>query len=247
VISEDSRFMGMVVRNVAVAEQDALTPDLVVEQVGGGTDAGTVVIEGTDVTRQTDDVRVSLSHAPVGTVTVSVRPSDSRVVLTSSDSRFALGPVLGGVQTYLLTFAAGDWDIPVLLTVAATDDYVRQDRSITVLDLTVDDSVPGNDPAFDAVSRSLDVVVYDDDTAGLVATPSGGSTLVTPSAGGSPISDTVSLRLTKAPTGPVSVSFVNRRPGHAERRGGRVRRDQLVDPCRRLALGHRARAAGRGR
>ena len=52
VISEDSRFMGMVVRNVAVAEQDALTPDLVVEQVGvgGGTDAGTVVIEGTDVT-----------------------------------------------------------------------------------------------------------------------------------------------------------------------------------------------------
>ena len=210
VISEDSRFMGMVVRNVAVAEQDALTPDLVVEQVGvgGGTDASTVVIEGTDVTRQTDDVRVSLSHAPVGTVTVSVRPSDSRVVLTSADSRFALGPVLGGVQTYLLTFAAGDWDIPVLLTVAATDDYVRQDRSITVLDLTVDDSVPGNDPAFDAVSRSLDVVVYDDDTAGLVATPSGGSTLVTPSAGGSPISDTVSLRLTKAPTGPVSVSFV---------------------------------------
>ena len=104
VISEDSRFMGMVVRNVAVAEQDALTPDLVVEQigVGGGTDAGTVVIEGTDVTRQTDDVRVSLSHAPVGTVTVSVRPSDSRVVLTSADSRFALGPVLGGVQTYLL-------------------------------------------------------------------------------------------------------------------------------------------------
>ena len=210
VISEDSRFMGMVVRNVAVAEQDALTPDLVVEQVGvgGGTDASTVVIEGTDVTRQTDDVRVSLSHAPVGTVTVSVRPSDSRVVLTSADSRFALGPVLGGVQTYLLTFAAGDWDIPVLLTVAATDDYVRQDRSITVLDLTVDDPVPGNDPAFDAVSRSLDVVVYDDDTAGLVATPSGGSTLVTPSAGGSPISDTVSLRLTKAPTGPVSVSFV---------------------------------------
>ncbi len=210
VISEDSRFMGMVVRNVAVAEQDALTPDLVVEQVGvgGGTDASTVVIEGTDVTRQTDDVRVSLSHAPVGTVTVSVRPSDSRVVLTSADSRFALGPVLGGVQTYLLTFAAGDWDIPVLLTVAATDDYVRQDRSITVLAMTVDDSVPGNDPAFGAVSRSLDVVVYDDDTAGLVATPSGGSTLVTPSAGGSPISDTVSLRLTKAPTGPVSVSFV---------------------------------------
>ena len=210
VISEDSRFMGMVVRNVAVAEQDALTPDLVVEQVGvgGGTDASTVVIEGTDVTRQTDDVRVSLSHAPVGTVTVSVRPSDSRVVLTSADSRFALGPVLGGVQTYLLTFAAGDWDIPVLLTVAATDDYVRQDRSITVLAMTVDDSVPGNDPTFDAVSRSLDVVVYDDDTAGLVATPSGGSTLVTPSAGGSPISDTVSLRLTKAPTGPVSVSFV---------------------------------------
>src|SRR4029079_14904275 len=92
--------------------------------------------------------------------------------------------------------------------VAARNDFVRQDRSITVLDMSVDDTVPGNDPAFDAVVRSLGVVVYDDDTAGLVVPPSGGSTLVTPSAGGSPISDTISLRLTKAPTGPVTVSFV---------------------------------------
>ena len=249
VISEDSRFMGMVVRNVAVAEQDALTPDLVVEQVGvgGGTDASTVVIEGTDVTRQTDDVRVSLSHAPVGTVTVSVRPSDSRVVLTSADSRFALGPVLGGVQTYLLTFAAGDWDIPVLLTVAATDDYVRQDRSITVLD-------------------------HDRRRLGARQRPGVRRRVALPRrrrlrrrhgrprrhavrrqhAGHAQRRRFAHLRHRLAPadqgahrTGQRQLR--HRRPGHAERRGGRVRRDQLVDPRRRLALGHRARAARRGR
>jgi hypothetical protein len=131
-----------------------------------------------------------LSHAPVGTVTVSVRRPDSRVVLTSADSRSALGPVFGGSRR-TCTFAAGDWDIPVLLTVAATDDYVRQDRSITVLAMTVDDSVPRQRPGVRRRVALLDVVVYDDDTAGLVATPSGGSTLGHAQRRGSPISDTV--------------------------------------------------------
>ncbi len=211
VASADSRFAGAVVRNVEVTEHDALTPDIVLVQRGplGTVDGTTAVIEGTTTTAQTDTVDVRLATLPTGPVTIAVTLSDRRVALSSNDTRFTLGAVRDGVQTYLLAFDAADWETYLTVTVGAVDDMVRQDLHHTTLVWSVESTDPARDEAYDGVTRSTDVRVVDDDTPGVYTAPinpASGRVVVGSAASG--VTGGYTIRLTKAPRASVTVAIV---------------------------------------
>ena len=159
VISADPVFAGAVVRNVEVTVHDNLTPGVVVTQRDGAApDTDTTVIKGTPTTRLTDTFTIEPPSRPSGTVTYVLTPSDSRILLSSSDLRFTLGPVVGGVQTYKVTIcvvcAAGvsAWDVPVLITVTAVDNFLVQDPHHTLVAIAVATADVGRDTTYDGVT-----------------------------------------------------------------------------------------------
>ena len=216
VISADPVFAGAVVRNVEVTVLDNLTPDVVVTQLDNGApDTGTTVIKGTTTTRLTDTFTVQPSSRPSGTVTYVLTPSDTRIVLSSSDARFSLGAVVAGAQTYRVTICVvcgagiSDWTVPVLITVTAVDNFLVQDPHHTMVAVTVDGTVSGRDASYDQVTGSLDVLVLDDNSPGVYVKQSGGSTVVSLPDGATPgTTDTYAVRLLKAPKAAVSVGIV---------------------------------------
>ncbi|UUT35874.1 hypothetical protein [Microbacterium elymi] len=210
VISADPTFAGAVVRDVLATVRDNLTPgvEIVQQDAAGQPDGHTTVIEGTTVTQLTDTFTLALAHAPTGTVTEIITPTDGRVILSSTDARFSLGAVVGGIQTYLVTFSAAD-DTPVTITVRAAVDFRRMDPAYTTLQLTTLGTGAGRDATFDAVTGQLDVLVYGDSTPGVYTAPTGGSTVVSVATGGNPgVTDTFTVRLLSAPTARVTVGLV---------------------------------------
>ncbi|WP_417374531.1 beta strand repeat-containing protein, partial [Glutamicibacter protophormiae] len=211
IVSADRTYATAVVRDVEVTVHDNLTPGVVLIPLdgAGNPDNDTTVIKGTATTELTDTFTMALPSTPAGTVTYVITPTDARLILTSTDGRFTLGAVIGGVQTYDVAFTAGNWNDPVLVTVAAVDDFLREDPGYTTLQVTVDATIPGRDATYDAVSAHTDVLVLDDNTPGIYDQQSGGSTVVSLPEGATPgQSDSYTVRLTSAPTAAVTVGLV---------------------------------------
>ena len=119
-----------------------------------------------------------------------ITPSDAFVTLSSTDAlnRFSLGAVVGGIQTYTVTFdgaVLSNWTTPVLITVTAVNDYNRTDPHYTTLTITADKTVVRPRHArTTTVSQSFDVLTLDDNTPGVYVAQSGGSTLVSAGSSG---------------------------------------------------------------
>lgn len=211
VLSADARFNGATARTVDVTVKDSLTPSLDVVQLDrtGQADQSTTVIKGTTQTRLTDTISLTLGGTATASVTVVITPTDARLILTSSDGRFALGAIVGGIQTYTVTFdpsGPATWNDPVVITIAARDNNVPEDPTYTSLRFAVGTSNAARDTAFDGVTARTDVLVLDSNTPGLYVEQSGGQTLV--SIAGQPITDTYTVRLTSRPTADVIVGLV---------------------------------------
>jgi Ca2+-binding RTX toxin-like protein len=210
--SADPLFDHAVVRNVEVTVVDNLTPAVVITQLdhSGAPDTSTTVIKGTATTQLTDRFTLTLPSAPSGTVTVIITPNDNRLLLAANHTdRFHLGAVVDGIQTWVATFDAGNFDDPLVITVTAKNTFTVEDPTYTVLVLSVDDTTgPGRDTAYDDVIGRLDVLVHDDHAPGVYVEESGGSTLVTVPASGPGTSDTYTMRLLSRPSATVTIRFV---------------------------------------
>ena len=223
VISKDTHFDHATVRNVEVDVIDNDKADVVVTELDPNTtqpDGNTIVLEGTATTQVTDIYDVQLAKAPVdstGSVMVTIAPSNNRLCLTSSDAiRFHAAdgscPVLG--TTYTVTFTQANWNAPVRITVRARNDFVTEDPQSTTLLHTV---TLTNDADYNAakafISARINALSIDDETPGVFLLESNGRTLVvacgnpptctTPGTG-----DSYTVRLTKAPTAPVTIAVV---------------------------------------
>lgn len=143
----------------------------------------------------TDSYTVVLASEPQGTVVIDLDPEEpatgSGVTLSST----------------MLTFQNANWDDPQTVTVTAIDDDVDEGGNRTV---TIDHSVnAGLTSDVDYASlgglSSVDVLVADNDEAGVTVTESGGSTNVSESG----LVDTYSLVLDTEPTGDVVIDIVS--------------------------------------
>lgn len=105
------------------------------------------------------------------------------------------------VSPTLLIFDASNWNIPQTVTVTAFDDRIDEASPHT---FTLAHNATSTDPNYNATFGSIDVSITDNDTAGVLFTQTGGSTVVTE--GGLP--DTYTLELRSQPTAPVTITPV---------------------------------------
>ena len=191
-------------RNVEVTLRDNDTPGVYVTEVDKGTsteDRRTVVVEGTVVTGLTDDLLVQLAMEPTsGSVVVKLAlDADSdAAIFVDVPSCPALNPNCWDPVARTITFSSTTWNIPVRVVVTARDDDRRQDPRTAVITFVEDATTTAPDYVFPskyAPPVRIGVEVWDDETANVLVTESGGSTLVVFGGAG----DTQSFRLTKAP------------------------------------------------
>src|SRR6185436_4235466 len=133
---------------------------------------------------------VRLSVLPAGNVTVELRPSDDRVILTGGtgfSEVTARAPGVPGV--YRITFTAtggtttAKWDDGLRVTVHAVDDFVRQDpHNTTIIHSIVNNTALTTDADYRTAAatgdKRVDALVIDNDTPGVVTVESAGRTLV---------------------------------------------------------------------
>ena len=184
-----------------------------------------------DFTGLMDIVRVALARelGSGQTVVVDVVVDlDSAKAITlvnlSGDPRFvpfAVPLSLGGGAYVLgqLTFDASTWSSAIEIGIRAYDDLTREDPATAVVKFacaavsSATCGAAGPYPLQNLRSGSglLDIEVIDDDSAGVVPVESAGSTLVVgcgPPPCVAPATDDYTLRLTKAPTGDVTIAVL---------------------------------------
>jgi hypothetical protein len=214
VISADTTFDGIAVRNVEVKVRDNDTPGVIITQVGPGSstveDGRTVVVEGTATTRLTDEILVELAkEIAVGKVVVVKLAMDAdsaqALQLSSLDARFKTTFVAGATE-YRIEFNHLDWNTPVRIVVAARDDFRVEDPQTAVIRFVLDSTTDSTYefPNLRSGPGLLAVEVIDDDSPGVVTIESGGSTFV--ELGGA--TDTFDIRLTGQPTANVQIAIV---------------------------------------
>ncbi|MEY2518223.1 MAG: large repetitive protein, partial [bacterium] len=213
VISADPAFDHAVVRNVEVTIHDDDLASIQVVQLDPAfaADNTTLVVEGTPTTELVDTFDVRLSIMPSGTVTVELRPSDDRVVLSGPTGRFTtVTPRSAGIAgVYRVTLDAGNWASGVRVTVHGANDFTRQDPHNTQIDLSIVQAQTVAD--FDAaLAARVYALVVDDDTAGVVVIESAGNTRVVAgdTTNGPGPGDSYQLRLTLRPDGTVTTALV---------------------------------------
>jgi Ca2+-binding RTX toxin-like protein len=228
VISDDPVFDHAIVRNVEVTVHDNDLPAIQPVQrdpVTLNADNNTIVVQGTSApavpaTELIDIYDVKLSVLPSGTVAIDIRPSDDRVYLSGGvgfSTVTARAPGVPGVYRVLLTATAtgssAKWDDGVRITVHAANDFVRQDPHNTTIIQSIN-TVATTASAYAAVAatsdKRVDALVIDDDTPGVVVVESDGRTLVNAGTtlGGPGLGDNYRLRLTLAPSSPVTIALV---------------------------------------
>jgi hypothetical protein len=157
VLSTDPTFDHAIVRNVQVTVHDNDQPAVVMTQLdattpvnfgtypkyGRAIDNTTKVLEGDAVplTFVDDYFAVELATAPTDTVRVAVTPQDNRVSLSSSDARFhrVSDPQQDGAAgVYYVTFNAGNWDMPVFVTMHAVQRGSPEDPHDTSIVVAAD-------------------------------------------------------------------------------------------------------------
>ena len=133
--------------------------------------------------------RVRLNTAPAGAVTVTATSGSLELEIDSD-----LTPL-----SRALTFTTQNWHVEQIITVSSLADDGVQDESETISHAVEGyDAVAGRPAVTDA--PTLEVMVDDDDAAGLVFAPAGGLQLDESS------SDTYTVRLRFAPATPVTVT-----------------------------------------
>ena len=182
-----------------VVDDDAANETVIITHQAEGGDygevSGTVTAEVDDddtaaLTLSTASVMVTEESAATYTVKLATQPdADVEVTVTSSDT---------GAATILpspLTFNSVNWNDPQTLTVTAVDDGDAADETVTL-------THSASDGGYDSVSGTVTVNVTDNDTPGLILTPTGlavseGSTA------------TYSVQLATLPDGDVTVTVTS--------------------------------------
>ena len=191
VLSNDEAFNHAIVRNVELNVQDDDQAAIIVTQLdptspglglakydGFPLDQDSLVLEGSTVTdplpltEVTDIYAIELAKAPAPgkTVTVTIKPQDSRVFLTSADGRFvqdsAVTLVSPGVDH--VTFDSTNWNDPVIVVIHSVNDGLVQDPHNTTIFQQVTNNPGSGDPDYNAIAsfstQRLDVRVLDDES-----------------------------------------------------------------------------------
>jgi hypothetical protein len=155
-------------------------------------DAASITVSPASGTATTSELGATVTF----TIVLTAQPvSGVTIPLSSSD------PAEGTVAPASVVFTSANWNVPQLVTVTGMDDLV-DDGAVTYWAVI---GAATGDPAFAGIDPT-DVFLTnaDDDTAGLVASPSSG--LVTTEAGGTA---TFQLSLASQPTGTVTVSLAS--------------------------------------
>jgi hypothetical protein len=152
-------------------------------------DNGTTVLEGNAVEGIVDSYTIELTKAPTAPVTIALNYDHAQLQLSQD----------------FITFDASNWNQVQTITVTALDDSLREDQKLAMITHTV---IASADSAYfeggeSTISESLAVNVYDNDAAGVLIQQSNSNTLVSEG-----VTDTYSIRLTKAPTDTVTITPV---------------------------------------
>jgi hypothetical protein len=136
-----------------------------------------------------------------GNVAAAATASSYTIRLTSQPTAVVTIQIAGEgvtVQPATLTFTPDNWHQPQTVVVTALDDNIDEgDRQVTLLS----HSVRSADPAYHGLSvPTLAVTILDDDSAGVLITP----TLLTVTVGANA---TYQVVLTSQPTGPVQIDL----------------------------------------
>jgi len=220
-IFEISQFSAVHVPNVKVKIYSQARKAVVVDESQGSTN----VAEGPAADRNNDTIRVKLSAAPTGPVTVSLSDNGQNLISFSSPT---------------LSFTTGNWNVFQTVTVHAVDDLIV--RGFHKTDLAV--RATGYTAYLSTVS------VADDNWAGVRVTESDGSTNViefpspsfgvaqsTATAQGVPFQDSYTLNLTQAPLPTEMVTVTAQaQPTRTSQTGGIVAFSQQLRVCLATAI-----------
>jgi hypothetical protein len=190
-VAEDSPHPGTITHAMASLDPnfDAESgPDEVVDITDNDVAGVTITESGPDTTVAedgsiTDDYTIELTSEPTADVTITITP----------DSQVAATPL-----TY--TFDATNWSTPQTVPVTAVDDFIIEGAHQG----TFTHAASSADLKYDGAAVTIaDVVanVLDDDVAGVVVTPAGGTFEVAEGGAG----DTLSITLTSEPLAPVTI------------------------------------------
>jgi uncharacterized delta-60 repeat protein len=165
---------------------------------GGGTPAG-VTLSGTTATVSetgtTGTFTVVLDAQPTSDVVISATSADTGEVTVSPAT---------------LTFTAANWNTPQTVTITGVNDSLSDGNQTTNVTVSVVDG--SSDDAFDSVAdQVMAVTTSDDDSAGVSATQSDGSTTTTEIGG----TDTFTVVLNTQPSSDVVISVTSSDTGEA--------------------------------
>lgn len=204
---DDALLDGTTVTAVVVAVNDPASDDMFdplpdqtvsVSNTSDDVASFTVTEDGTTTVSEagtTDNFTVVLDAQPASNVVFDVTSSD-----TGESS----------VSPGVLTFNAGNWDTPQVVTVTGVDDaFVDGDQPSTV---TIAVNTAASDDDFDGMAdQTVSVTTIDDDGAGITVAESGGSTVVTEAGG----TDDFTVVLTAQPVLDVVVTITSGDTGEA--------------------------------
>jgi len=196
--SADSDFHRVDVANIEVKVRDNDKAEAIIVE----SDNTTRVLEGSNGTEVSDTFTVKLGKPPASGETVTM-------TLTAPTGLLLTAPGGGIPQSQIsLSFTDANWDQLQTITVTAIDDATREDTAVSSISVKLTTDAAGPSDYKDLPEQTLDVVVYDNDTAGLYVVESDGRTLVTKPtldangvAQGVGTTDTYTMRLTKEPVG----------------------------------------------
>jgi uncharacterized delta-60 repeat protein len=202
----DSLVDGNQTTNVTVSVVDGSSDDdydSVADQAVSVTtsddDTAGATLSGTTATVSEDGTSATF------TVVLDAQPtSDVVVSATSADT----GEVT--VSPATLTFTAANWDTPQTVTITGVNDSLSDGNQTTNVTVSVVDG--SSDDAFDSVAdQVMAVTTSDDDSAGVSATQSDGSTTTTEIGG----TDTFTVVLNTQPSSDVVISVTSSDTGEA--------------------------------
>ncbi|MBA3348546.1 MAG: hypothetical protein H0T13_08305, partial [Actinobacteria bacterium] len=188
--SANAAFDRINIRNVEVRTIDDDKPDVTIEQTG----TSTSVVEG--ILTDTYTVKLTRSPNPGETVVVTL-VGDFTQLAVSADLPVQASRFDATART--ITFDETNWDDAFVVRVTAVDDTIPENRMFRTLFHEI--STTGGLYDGPSAIREQDVEIRDNDTGGVLVVESDGATLVSPG-----VPDTYTLRLTRAPTAPVTVS-----------------------------------------
>ena len=167
--------------------------------------------------------RVVLTRSPVESIRITAAPSALRerderaggkgIKLAANAPSGSNLDLIANAAGVTLVFDRTNWFLPQTITVVAEADTLAEGRqSINIQHSVVQGGSQDDGGAYDRLAvPSLTVDVIDDDAAAVLVLPSGSTNLISEgwAAGATNPTDTYSVVLTKAPTGPVTIQLTS--------------------------------------